>query len=82
MSDDDSDYKDKAVVDGTDTLAQGHGEPPADEAGITGGADADADGNPAFHGGGAPTGGVEGDPAAELPAHTAFEEGTTETVAP
>ncbi len=56
MSDDDNkdgtSYEDKAVVDGTDTLAQGHGEPPADEAGITGGADADADANPAFHGGG------------------------------
>lgn len=66
-------YEDKAVVDGTDTLAQGHGEPPKDEAGVTGGADADADGNPAFHGGGAPTAG------SDLPEHTAFEDGQTET---
>ena len=76
MSDNKQDsYEDKAVVDGTDTLAQGHAEPPKDEAGITGGKDADADGNPAFHGGGAATGAAGSD----LPEHTAFEEGQAET---
>lgn len=48
-----STYEDKMVEDnGTDQLAQGHGEPPADTAGVTGGADADPDPNPAFHGAG------------------------------
>lgn len=71
--DSDKNYTDANVTeDGTDQLAQGHGEPPADAAGVTGGADADPDPNPAFHG---------ADQAAEadLPEHTAYEEGATET---
>lgn len=71
---DEKTYEDEQVQDGTDKLAQGHGEPPEDTAGVTGGVDADPDPNPAFHGADQAQ-----DTAADLPEHTAYEEGATET---
>lgn len=66
-------YEDAMVDDktGVDRLAQGHGDAPADVAGVTGGLAVDPDGNPAFHGADQANLGLEQD----MPEHTAFEEG-------